>query len=135
LNGTFTDPSEDVGGNWTGEIVTLGLNLGFDSCSQSHYSNGCKRLKDLYVCDFGQPYFQEWGRCSKYYGHQISEIYSLAKSSLGGCCHSSSGLCDMESLFHCIHAINNAFTGGKNIVTTYPHNEFSAAKCKSNPNS
>jgi len=121
-----------IAGVFGGSLAGLALNLGFDECSASNFSNGCNRLRNLYVCDSGQSHFvlNNW-RCNLYYNSTVGEIFNLGNEAIGGCCPSStnSTLCNVDNLNSCVEAISAAFNGGQILLQRFHDNEFTTSGC------
>jgi len=138
LSQNYTNPGKwvnsqlqtTIAGVFGGSLAGLALNIGFDECPASNFSNGCQRLRQLHVCDNGQNLFVLNNmRCNIYYDLTVGAIFNLANQALGGCCGNNATLCNVNSLNYCVEAINAAFNGGQNLLQRFHDNEFTYGNC------
>jgi len=137
LSQNYTNPGKwvnsqlqtTIAGVFGGNLAALALNIGFDECPASNFSNGCHRLRQLHVCDSGQNHFVLNNfRCNNYYNFTVDAIFKLSNQAIGGCC-SNSTLCNVNLLNSCIEAINAAFNGGQNLGQRFHDDEFDLNNC------
>jgi len=122
LTSNFVNPTANqLNSDLATQLLTLGLNLRFDTCLQS-WSSSCFSLEDLFICPTtNNSRSSNLTSCSAFEGKRIAELYLLGMELFGGCSSSSNSSTTFEfgdSLTECITSINDAFLGSKPIAET-----------------
>jgi len=105
LTDNYHDATSTSAADFAGQLVSLGLTLGFDSCQVSdfQFSSACSRLTDLHVCDVANADTQK--NCIAFYGMTIGEIYAAANRIIGQC--PNGGDRTSSEAYKCLKFINS----------------------------